>query len=80
MEFMLPKVGNEEYQYRLSKQQEGIICLGGRKCQKQPSGSPRIRVLLGLVGTSRPGSKHSGILVQGSSIKETRPKGSDLLC
>ena len=54
---MLPKVGNEEYQYRLSKHQEGTICSGGRKCQKQPSDSPRIRILPNLVGTSCLGTK-----------------------
>jgi len=79
MKFMLPKVGNEEYQYRLSKHQKGIFCSGGRKCQKQPSGSPRIRILPGLVGTIRPGTKQSRILVQGSSIKESHPEGFDLI-
>jgi len=76
---MLP-VGNEEYKYRLSKHQEVTICLGGKKCQKQLSDSLRIRILPGLVGTSYLGVEHSGILVQGSSIKEVRPEGSDLLC
>jgi len=80
MEFMLPKVENEEYQYRLSKHQEGTLCSGGRKSRKQSSYLLRIRILLDLVGTSRPGTEPSEILVHGSSIKETRPEGSDILC
>jgi len=65
MEFMSPKVRNKEYRYRISRHQEGTICSGGRKCQKQPSDSPRIRILHGLVGISPPGIENSGIFVQG---------------
>ena len=39
IELALPKVGNEEYQYRLSRHQGDTLWLAYRRCQRQPSSS-----------------------------------------
>jgi len=75
----LPKVGNEEYQYRISKHKGDTLWSANRRCQRQPSSSSKTRISPGLLVTSPPGTEHSGIWVQGSNIREIRPVGSDLL-
>jgi len=48
----LPKVGNDEYQYRFSRHQGDTLWLTNRRCQRQPSSLSKIHISPGLLVTS----------------------------
>ena len=56
-----PRVGNEEYQCKLSEHQECTLWSTSRRCQKQLSSSLGTRRFLDLLSTYPPGIEHSGI-------------------
>jgi len=63
IELSLPRVGNEEYQCRLSRHYGGTLWSIGRRCQRQPSGSLGTCRFLDLLVTNLPSAKHSEIWV-----------------